>query len=404
MLLSLAWRNIWRNKKRSLIILVSIAFGLWGGLFAGAVMMGMGESIIDSAIERNLAHIQIHHPQFSLDKDINLSVKDGVHRVRQIRAIPGVEAVSGRTIIEGMAASPTSSAGVMIVGVVPQDMGVVTSMSDKIVAGDFFETQYKRSIIIGQKLASTLNLKVRNKIVLSFQGLDGNIIYHAARVVGIYKTEANTFDGAYVFLPRDQLLDVLGSEPMVHEIAIRISSGEEVLPILEDLKTRYPEALIQTWKDIAPEIAFLSQVMEQFSYVFVAIILFALLFGIINTMLMSVIDRIREFGMLMAVGMKKRRVFGLIILETIFLSVTGGVVAILVSAGTVSYFGSRGIDLSYFSHSLASFGMNTMLYPFLPSAMYVGIVLMIIIAANLAGLFPAYKAVRIEPSEALRVY
>ncbi|MEJ2051616.1 MAG: ABC transporter permease, partial [Calditrichota bacterium] len=119
MLTSLAWKNIWRNKKRSLIIIIAITFGLWGGLLAGAIMMGWGESMVDTAIDRNLAHIQIHNPGFLRDKEVTNYIPDGLAIMDSVQTIPGVKAVSGRTLVEGMAASPTSTFGVTIMGIDP---------------------------------------------------------------------------------------------------------------------------------------------------------------------------------------------------------------------------------------------------------------------------------------------
>jgi ABC-type lipoprotein release transport system permease subunit len=135
MLISLAWKNVWRNKKRSLIILAAIAFGLWGGLMSGSIMMGMGESMVETAINRNLAHIQIHDKSYTKENEIFNFIPDGFKVIEQVRTIDGVKAVSGRTIIEGMAASPTSTYGVKIIGIEPQQAKQVTDIHEKIVKG-----------------------------------------------------------------------------------------------------------------------------------------------------------------------------------------------------------------------------------------------------------------------------
>jgi putative ABC transport system permease protein len=404
MLLILAWKNIWRNKKRSLIIFVAMTFGLWGGLMAGALMMGMGESIVNTAIERDLAHVQIHQKDYPIEKDIANYIPNGLEVMAQIRNLSGVQAVSGRTLIEGMAASPTSSFGVKIVGINPDNAKQVTNLHEKIIAGGYFDAERKNPIVIGQKLAKRLNLKLHSKIVLSFQGLDGSIISIACRVVGIFKTESALFDEMNVFVRQDDLFRVLDTTPIIHEIAIRTTSSQ-ILPQVEaTLKAQYVTLLVQTWQEIAPEIAFLSVTMEQFTYLFVGIILFALLFGITNTMLMSVVDRIRELGVLIAVGMKKSKIFAMILLETMFLSLIGGIGGIVVGGLSISYLSFAGIDLSAFSSSVESFGASAMLYPFLPVVMYIILTLMLLVAANMAALLPAWKAVHIQPSEAIRTY
>ena len=181
MLIALAWKNIWRNKKRSLIVVIAITFGLWGGLFSGAVMMGMGESMIESAVNRDLGHIQVHKMNYSKDKLIKNYIPNSYNIVAKLNASPEVKAVSPRTLIYGMAASPASSFGVKIIGIDPEKAKQVTNIHQKLVDGDYFESDRKNQIIIGQKLAKRLNLKVRSKVILSFEGLEEANEFYAGK-------------------------------------------------------------------------------------------------------------------------------------------------------------------------------------------------------------------------------
>jgi ABC-type lipoprotein release transport system permease subunit len=404
MLLSLAWKNIWRNKKRSLIIVAAITFGLWGGLFSGAVMVGMMESMVDTAISRDLAHIQIHNPGYDADKDIRNYIAMSSDVLETARSAVGLEAVAGRTLIMGIAASPSSSYGVRIIGVIPGDSKKVTDIYQKIMEGSYFESDRKNQIIIGHKLAERLNLKLRSKVVLSFQDLNGEIAYIACRVVGIFKTNSSLFDEMNVYVLQKDLFRILSTEPIYHELVLRVSSSELLESVKKQLIASFPELMVETWEEIAPELAYISDTTGVYTYIFVAIILFALLFGITNTMLMSVVDRIRELGMLIAIGMKKMRVFTMIVLETVLLSLTGGICGIIISIITIAYYGNAGIDLTAIATSLESFGTSAILYPFLPITMYVILTIMIIIAANIAAILPAWKATHLVPSEAIRTY
>lgn len=404
MILALAWKNIWRNKKRSLIITIAIAFGLWGGLFSGAVMMGMVESVVETAINRDLSHIQIHKMDYSKEKEIVNYIPGSIHVLENIRKIDGVKMVSGRTLINGMISSPTSSFGTKIIGINPESAKQVTDIHQSLVEGKYFGEKYRNQIIVGKKLTERLDLKLRSKVVLSFQNLEGEITYIACRIVGIYKTASTLFDESNAYVQQNDLFRVLNSEPVFHEIAIRVDNTEQITPVADLIKSKYESLEIKTWSQLAPEVAFLSETTEIYTYVFVAIILLALLFGITNTMLMSVVDRIREFGVLLAIGMKKGRVFVMIVLETLLLSFTGGIVGTLISVLSIAYFSGSGMDLSAIAASLESFGASTMLYPFLPMAMYVILTVMIIIAANIAALLPAWKAMHLVPSEAIRIY
>jgi ABC-type lipoprotein release transport system permease subunit len=207
-----------------------------------------------------------------------------------------------------------------------------------------------------------------------------------------------------VFVQQKDLFRILDTEPIVHEIALRTTHSDYTDSVKTALQAGFSKLQIESWSDIAPELAYISETTALWSYIFVGIILFALLFGITNTMLMSVVDRTKEFGVLIAIGMKKWKVFSMIVLETIFLSLTGGLTGIFISGISIAYYNQYGIDLSSISTSLESFGVSTMLYPALPLAMYLILTVMIIMAANIAAFLPAWKATHLVPSEAIRTY
>jgi ABC-type lipoprotein release transport system permease subunit len=404
MLISLAWKNIWRNKKRSLIIIAAITFGLWGGIFSSAIMVGMMESMVETAISRDLSHIQIHKTDYDTDKDVRNYIPDGYKVFENARSIEGVGAAAGRTKIIGLAASPSSSYGVTIIGIVPEYSKQVTDIYANIIEGSYFESDRRNPILIGRKLAKRLNIKLHSKVVLSFQNLEGEITYIACRVVGVFKTNSSQFDELNVYVAQKDIFRILESDPIIHEIAIRSESVENIDIVRDNLRSRYSGLQIESWDEMAPELAYISETTGIYMYIFVGIILFALLFGITNTMLMSVVDRIRELGVLIAIGMKKSKIFIMIILETVLLSLTGGLCGIVVGVLSISYYGNNGIDLSAISGSLESFGATSILYPFLPVMMYVVLTIMIIIAANIAAILPAWKATHLVPSEAIRAY
>lgn len=404
MLLSLAWRNIWRNKRRSLIIISAIAVGLLCGLFASAVMFGMGDSLINSTIDRDLGHIQIHTRSFEDDRLLTDTIPFTTSILSEIKAQPNVTGASARLIIEGMISSATSSGGVRITGIIPSDEMNITTVHQKIVTGTYFETEDANQILMGQKLAENLGVRERSRVVLSFQGLDGTIIYGAFRVTGIFKTESSIFDRSTVFIREDDLLTLLDSEAIYHEIAIRVNSVQNVDSLYAGLKSSYTNLSVQNWKELAPELKMMDEMMGLQLNIFLGVILFALLFGITNTMLMSVLERVREFGVLMAIGMKRSRVFLMIILETIVLSFIGGVVGIALALITIAYFSIAGINLSAFAAGLSEFGLEAVLYPVLPIYFYASITVMILFTAVFSAVYPAIKAIRLKPATAIRTY
>jgi ABC-type lipoprotein release transport system permease subunit len=402
LLISLAWKNIWRNKRRSLIIITAIGFGLWGGLLADALMMGWGESMVNTAIDRDLAHIQLHRPGFARDRDPAQFIPEGMKVMQQIRQTPGVLAVSGRTLVDGMAASPIATFGVRITGIDPSRAEKVTAIHDLIIEGRYFGGKGRNPIVIGNKLAERLSLKCHSKVVLSFQGMDGTLVYAAFRVEGIFKSDSSLFDESHVFVRRSDLLRLLGTAPVIQEIAVRVVSSSRVAGVFAALKAAYPGLSIETWKTLSPEIAATAAAMESWSYIFVGIILMALVFGITNTMLMAVMERVQELGILIAVGMKRGKVFLMILLETLMLSLTGGVLGMLLGGASIGVLSWTGIDFSAFASSLGTFGASTTLYPYLPDEAYPALVAMIVVAASIAAALPAWKAIHLRPAAAIR--
>jgi ABC-type antimicrobial peptide transport system permease subunit len=194
------------------------------------------------------------------------------------------------------------------------------------------------------------------------------------------------------------------SQPIVSEIAIRLNSSNDLDSVYARLNQNHPALIVETWKQLAPELEFTYEMLILELEIFLGIILAALLFGITNTMLMSVMDRVREFGVLMAVGMKRIRVFMLIIFETFVLSIFGGLIGMGLGALTIWYLSDKGIDLSIFSEGLNAWGMPTQMYPVLPIYFYFVLVVMIIATAIIAAIYPSIKTIKLRPAEAIRTY
>ena len=404
MLFSLAWRNIWRNKRRSLIIISAIAVGLLCGLFASSIMFGMGESLVSSTIARDLGHIQIHSSQFEDEKLLTDTIPNPQKIVDKIKKQKNIAGITSRMVIEGMGSSATTSNGIRIVGIDPEQEKSVTNIYKQIVKGNYFEKSGRNQIVIGKKLSENLGIKEKSKIILSFQGFDGSIIYGAFRVTGIFQTESTAFDRMNVFVREKDLVSLLGSQPISHEIAIKATSEENADSLYSVLKSEFPSLSVKSWKDLAPELKLMDGMIDSQLNIFLGIILFALLFGITNTMLMSVMERVREFGVLMAIGMKRRRVFSMIMIETISLSLVGAVIGMISASILIAYFGSTGIDLSTFAQGFTAWNLSPVLQPRLPGTFYVSITIMIIVIAILSAVYPAIKAIKLKPANAIRTY
>jgi putative ABC transport system permease protein len=398
MLFKIAWRNIWRNKTRSTVVIASVAVGLFAGMFMMAFFWGLAIQEIDSAVDIQLSHIQIHNLSFSDDKDVNFTVENGPAIINEIRRDTNVNAVSGRVITSGMISSSSTASGVEIHGIIPADEKSVSSIYRDIVEGDYFTGEKKNEIVIGKKLAEKLGLKLHSKIVLTFQSKSGDLTAGSFRIAGIFQSRNSTFDESTVFTKFDDLAQLLGTGDGIHEIAIILKDGKVVETVANRFKKQYPALLIQTWKELSPEIAMLTGLFDQMMYIIIGIILLALMFGIINTMLMAVLERQREFGILMAIGMNKPRVFFMVVLESVMLTCVGIPAGILLAIGTVDFFSKHGIDLSAFSQALSQFGFSNIVYPELQTNMFLPVIFMTALTAILSAIYPAIKALQFKPA------
>lgn len=403
MLFKIAWRNVWRNRLRSTVIIIAIGLGIWAGLFVMGISVGMTEQRRDNIISSKLSHIQIHDPEYVEDQKVGHLIDHSNRVIQTLEEHPEVKNWSARIKLTGMASSPVGAFGVQITGVDPEKEKQVTDIYKQIEEGNYFEEDRKNAIVIGRKLAEKLNIDLGSKMVLNFQDMEGNITAGAFRIVGVYKTDNTQMDEVAVFLKNEDLKDLLGmEEENYHEMALLADNFENINQVKENLAQTHSNLSVRTWKELAPTLAYADDMMATSLYIFIGIILCAMAFGIVNTMLMAVLERKRELGMLMSIGMNKLRLFSMIVLETVFLSLVGGPFGILLGYFSIDYFQRVGIDLSVFGEGLESLGIGAMIYPDLDNIFYFNIGMMVVIAAILSSIYPAIKALKYKPAETIR--
>ncbi len=405
MLFSISWRNIWRNKVRSLVIIFSVALGIFAGVIASAFFRGMADQRIQKVINTGLSYIQVHNPGYQQTSDFANYIPDAAKLTDEIREISNVTGVSRRLLIQSMAASAETASGVLISGVIPDEEKKVTTIHSRIIDGEYFEGISRNPVVIGKKLAEKLNVKVRSKIVITIQDMDNDITSGAFRVAGIYSTDNNMFDESNIYVRFSDIQKLTGfPQNAAHEIAININDNDNLQFILSNVKSITENKLdVQTWKELSPEMNYLTEAMDMYMYIFIIIILLALLFGIINTMLMVVMERTKELGMLMAIGMNKIRIFSMIVLESVLLSLTGGIVGIIIGAFAAKIGETHPIDLSMWAQGYQQLGYDAFVYTSLDTVMLINITILVILTGVIAAIYPAYKALKNDPADALRI-
>lgn len=402
MLTKIASRNIWRSKKRSLIIITAVSIGLWAGIFMMAFYNGMIEQRVNSAITSELSHIQLHNREFRKEYDIKYHLPKGKKMLEIIRKDNKVKAASARIIIKGMIASPSGSSGITINGIIPELEQQLTNLKGKIIKGSYFDPQKNNEIILSEKLLKKLNLNLNKKTILTFQDKNGNLASGAFRIKAIYKTINAPYDDSNVFVKMNDIDSLAGIPNEVNEIAVLLQSSKSLDETQSELKQEFPGAEIMSWMEIAPELGLTVSVGDQMVYIFMGIILLALAFGIVNTMMMAVLERTREIGMLLALGMNKFKIFMMILLETFFLILAGCPIGILLGLISIAISQRTGIDFSNFSEVYSSFGYSSIIYPSLTLRQFEIIMFLVVITAIFSALLPARRALQLNPAESLK--
>ena len=410
-LLRIAWRNLLRGWRRSGVVLCAIAIGLAASLLLVAWSKGWVEQIAQTAVGTRLALLAVHAEGYQANPDVARSLADGARAVAEaVERFPGASA-SPRALGDGLLQTARQSARVVIVGVDPVREARVSVIARSFVAGGFPAPKpegVSRSlggIAIGAPLAAQLRVKLGEKVVLHAPGESG---LAAFRVSGIFLTGSGGFDRTTVFLRLEDAQRLLELGDRVSEVAIALADPRE-LPALTEFaraelaRARPGEALeVLTWKEREPRLAAMLQLVESTAWVAYATVFAGMAFGIANALLMSVYERIREFGVLRSLGLPASRLVWLVLLESTLLTLGGAVLGIAVAVSLVGVLGRVGLDVSSFAQGLSRVGVGAIVYPRLEARDLLSPLLLAVGTALVAAIWPAWKAARLRPAEAVR--
>jgi len=361
--------------------------------------------MVRNTIENQTSDIQIHNADYPANNEIRYLINDATGLTSKIMKISGVKAVCCRTKISGMASTASKATGIIVNGIVPEEEKTVTKIYTELTdsLSSYFTSSGKNRVLISNKLAKDLNAKIKSKIVITFQDYDGNLTGASFKVEGIYKTQNDMFDGQNVFVRKTDL-DRLVNMPAnsLHEIAVLLNDHQEtyeILPLVKDIASGY---LTEGWYDIDPYLEMTSSLTTYMLVIFMSIIMLALGFTIVNTMLMVVLERTKELGMIMAIGMNRRKIFIMIFYETLLLGVVGGIIGIGVSVLFTQYFGRVGIDISSVAQGFEALGYSSVMHPCLEFTDYIQVMILVFITGLIASIFPTIRALKMKPVEAIR--
>lgn len=363
---------------------------------------GLITTYVDNTIRYQSSHIQIHNPDWKEDQEVEFTLENTESVLQYINNQSYQSSATQRTLVNGMVRSSRGARGAMIKGIHSEKEGQVSHIDQKIVEGKYFTENKKNEIIIAQKLAERLKLKIRKKLVLQFQNAQGDIVAGSFRIIGLFSTANTLYDESFVMIKQTDLNRLLVLPNASHEIAVFLDDSKELAQVKSDIQNQFPHLLIEDYKEISPDANLYESQMEVSHRIFITIFMLALIFGIINTMLMAVLERNKELGMLMALGMNKTRVFFMIVFETLMLGIIALPFGLILSWLSITYFGKHGVDLSAFSDGMEQFGMSTLIKSYIPTELYFSLSTATVFTALLASIYPAIKAINLKPIEAMR--
>lgn len=401
-LIKISWRNIWRNKLRSSVVIFSIIFGLLGGIIIIAMSYGLNEERMNNAVDTYLSHIQIHNILFSEDYNIKHTINNLDVIEKAINEDERVVSYSKRIVLNGMLSNSNGSYGIQVKGIDPEEEVKVTNTYEKIIDGEYFKSKRDNTILVGKKLADKLNLNLKSKVVITFQDENYELTSLLYRVEGIFRSGNSRYDEMNVFVKNKSITKNLPGFNGYHEMPILLSDIELRGEVKKDLIPLSSDNIVEGWDDISKELAYANEMLSAVLYIFMMIILSGLSFGVINTMLMAILERRKEIGMLMSIGMNRFKIFMMISFETIFLSLIALPFGLLTSYIIVEYYSVVGIDLSVVEAGLENFGVGTRLYFKVPNEEYFYVSLMVFVISIFSSIFPSIRALKINPVEATK--
>ncbi len=401
-LIKISWRNVWRNKLRSFVVILSVIFGLVGGIIMIAMSYGLNEERMNNAVETYLSHIQIHNKSFSEEYNIKHTIDNLEGIENAIENDSRVVSYSKRIILNGMLSNSNGSYGIQVKGVDPVQEVKVTNTYEKIIEGEYFKSKRDNTILIGKKLADRLNLKIKSKVVITFQDENYELTSLLYRVEGIFRSGNSRYDEANVFVKNISIAKNLPNFSGYHEIPMLLTDIDLRGDLKNDLIPYSSDNIVEGWDDISKDLAYANEMLAAVLYIFMMIILSGLSFGIVNTMLMAILERRKEIGMLMSIGMSRFKIFLMISFETMFLSIVALPIGLIISYSIVEYYSVVGIDLSIVEAGLENFGVGTRLYFKVPNQEYFIVAIMVFVISIISSIFPSVRALKINPVEATK--
>ncbi len=400
LLAPLAWRNLWRNPRRTIITLIVVSIGLWSILALSSFMTGWTGNVRDSTLQLLIGQGQIHAEGYLDDPNIDHLMPEPDEELVAALNNPAISNWVERLELPAVLQSEYKTLPVTMLGVDPEAEFRISSVPGKVVEGRYLNDMDDDSVIIGLNLVDRLKTALGRRVILMVTGADGSLAERSFDVVGIFDSDVG-FEDTYVFTGRNAMQRMVKLEGKISQIAFTVPEAEALTGVLENLSNAAPDLDVREWRKLSPLLGMMDTSMAFAVYIWLGVMMVMVSIGIINTQLMAVFERIHEFGLLRAMGLKPGHVLALITLESILLIGLGVLIGMFTAALTVWSL-SDGIDLSAFSQALEAFQASDIVYVEIQPTDYIIFPLAVWAIGVVVALWPAWRAQKISPVEAMR--
>lgn len=397
----LAWRNLWRNHRRTIIMLAAISIGAWAMIFMTALMRGMVNDMIRDGIRSLPGHVQVHNPAYRDDPSVNNLVSMSDIEISERFAAAGIDRIAARVRVPAIISSERESRGVTLLGVDPLQERSIEAIGSTVAEGRGLDSVEDNGVVIGRKLADKLDTDIGKRIVLMSQDPDNEVADRGFRVVGFFEANLAAQEEAFVYAGRATVQKMLGIDNRVSEVAVAGDDYRNVDLLLADTRQLVDERdEVLPWHELNTYLGSMLAVMDGFVLVWIIVIFLALSFGLVNTLVMAVFERVREIGLMLALGMRPSSILMQIVFESALLLILGLAIGNALALASVIPL-RDGIDISIVAEGMEMFGASSILYPEMQLNDVVLANVVVLILGFLASLSPAWRASRYEPVEAI---
>jgi ABC-type lipoprotein release transport system permease subunit len=399
LILRLAWRNIWRHTRRTLITAFAMSIGVAFLMAMLALMEGMFDKMFDALVVTQTGHMQIHHPEYPKKRALYSTLDDYQDIEKQLGGDEGVQGFSSRVFGFGLFAVGDEATGGQLTGIIPADEAKMNHLDQRIHEGRWLPDEAKGELVVGYKLAEKLKAKLGDEVVVVTSAADGSMGNELYKLVGTVKTGSQGIDRSGAYLHREDAQAILALEGKVHEVAILGGDRAIVPEFIKRVRGSLEKEgrLVRDWGEINPAAHQMlsSQDLAVGLYVFLVFAVAGL--GVLNTMLMSVFERTKELGVTIALGMKPRQVLGLILMESIFLTSIAILIGLIIGGGLDYYIIEHGIAFGTKELEFAGFIMDPVIRGKFVAGNVLTAVWAVFFIAIVSALYPAWRASRLQP-------